>query len=191
MVRTPNVLPHRGCGLSAAFAILAFSMTPLTAAAAAAESPEIAVRVGEAGSDYERIGLSLRLGPLWSTRWGNWQAALRPELELSHFRYTGPAAAGPDSMNQLGAIALLHLHHGEGRVRPYAEAGLGAALFSRDRLGGKDFSTRFQFSEHVGLGVEFAERWFAGLQYSHYSNADIEKPNDGLDLHQIVIGMHF
>jgi lipid A 3-O-deacylase len=186
MIRTPNVLPH---GLSAALALLALSLAPL-AAAATAEGRAVALQAGEAGSDYERVGLSLRLGPLWSSQWGNWKASLRPELELSHFRYTGPAA-GPDSMEQIGAIGVLHLHHGEGSIRPYVEAGLGAALFSRDQLGSKDFSTSFQFSEHLGLGLEFAERWFAGLQYSHYSNADIEKPNDGLDLHQIVIGMHF
>jgi hypothetical protein len=39
--------------------------------------------------------------------------------------------------------------------------------------------------------VELTERGYAGLQYSHYSNADIEEPNDGIDLHQIVIGAHF
>lgn len=62
---------------------------------------------------------------------------------------------------------------------------------SRDTLGDKDFPTRFQFSQHLGPGVEFARRGYAGLQYSHYSNADIEKPNDGIDLHQIVLGAHF
>jgi opacity protein-like surface antigen len=190
MIRTPNVFPQPGYGLPAALALLALSLAPL-AAAATTGGPAVALRAGEAGSDYERIGVSVRLTPLWSSRWGNWQVSALPELELSHFRYSGPAAAGPDSLNQIGAIALLHLHHGDGRVRPYVEAGLGASLFSDDRLGNKDFSTRFQFSEHLGLGLEFSGRWFAGLQYSHYSNADIDKPNDGVDLHQIVVGMHF
>lgn len=186
----PKVFPQPGLGLSAALAILAFALAPFAATSAAAEGPEIALRVGQADNDYERVGLSLRFGPLWSTDWGNWKASLRPELELSHFRYTGPAD-GPDSLNQVGAIGLLHLHYGEGRFRPYAEASLGISLFSRDRLGGKDFSTRFQFSQHLALGVGLARRGFAGLQYSHYSNADIEKPNDGIDLHQIVVGAHF
>jgi len=192
MIRHRNVLLQSGYGLSAMLALLAISLSPLPAAAVAApDTPAVALRGGEDGNDYERIGLSMRLNPLWSSRWGNWQVSALPELELSHLRYTGPAAAGPDSMNQVGAIALLHLHHGEGRMRPYVEAGLGASLFSHDRLGNKDFSTRFQFSEHLGLGLEFAGRWFAGLQYSHYSNADIKKPNNGLDLQQIVIGAHF
>jgi lipid A 3-O-deacylase len=170
-----------------ALAILAFAFAPF---AAAAEGPGIALVVGQTDSDYERAGLSLRFGPMWSTDWGNWKASLRPELELSHFRYTG-AGPGPNSLNQVGGIGLLHLHYGEGRFRPYAEAGLGVSLFSRDTLGSKDFGSRFQFSQHLGLGVEFAQRGFAGLRYSHYSNADIEKPNDGIDLHQIVLGAYF
>ena len=182
-----KVLPRRRFGLPTALAILAFALAPFTAAA---EGPGIALVVGQADSDYERAGLSLRFGPMWSADWGNWKASLRPELELSHFRYTG-AGPGPDSLNQVGGIGLLHLHYGEGRFRPYAEAGLGVSLFSREVLGGKDFSTRFQFSQHLGLGVEFARRGYAGLQYSHYSNADIEKPNDGIDLHQIVLGAYF
>lgn len=190
MARYQKALSQSGFSLSAALAILAFSLTPCAAAPAAAERPEIALLIGEADSDYERFGLGLRFGPLWSTDWGKWKVSLRPALELSHFRHTG-SASGPDSLNQAGGIGLLHLHYGEGRFRPYAEAGLGIALFSHDRLGGKEFSTHFQFSEHLALGVEWARRGFAGLQYSHYSNANIESPNDGLDLHQIVIGMHF
>ena len=53
------------------------------------------------------------------------------------------------------------------------------------------YCARFQFSQHLAVGVEFAKWGFVGLQYSHYSNADIEKPNDGLDLHQIVLGAKF
>ena len=176
-------------GFSAALVTLVFIFAPL-AAAAETEGPEIALRAGEAGSDYERAGLGLRFGPVWSRDWGNWKASLRPELEFSRFRYTGPAA-GPDSLNQIGGIGLFHLHYGASRFRPYAEAGLGAALFSRDSLGTKQFSTHFQFSEHLALGIEWTGHGFAGVQYSHYSNADIEKPNDGLDVQQIVIGAHF
>lgn len=189
MDRYPKVL-SQPCSLPAAFALLVFTLTPFTAASATAEGPGIALLVGEAGSDYERVGLSLRFGPMWSADWGNWKASLRPELELSHFKFTG-AGPEPDSLNQFGGIGRLHLHYGEGRLRPYAEAGLGISLFNRDTLGGKDFSTRFQFSQHLAVGVELAQRGFAGLQYSHYSNADIEKPNDGIDLHQIVIGAYF
>lgn len=74
----PKVFPQPGLGLSAALAILAFALAPFAATSAAAEGPEIALRVGQADNDYERVGLSLRFGPLWSTDWGNWKASLRP-----------------------------------------------------------------------------------------------------------------
>lgn len=179
---------HRTLTASATLVMLACVLAP-PAARAEAEHPELALRYG-AGNDQERIALGLRLGPLWSTDWGRWQASLRPELELSRFRYTGPAA-GPDSLNQAGAIGLLHLHYGEGGFRPYVEAGLGVALFSRERLGDTNLSTRFQFSQVLAVGVEWRGHGFAGLRYSHYSNGGIEKPNDGIDLHQFVIGAHF
>jgi hypothetical protein len=99
MGRYPVVLPQPGFSLFSAFALLAFTFTPFATASAAAEEPEIAVLVGEGGSDYERVGLSLRFGPLWSADWANWKASLRPELELSRFRYTGPAD-GPDSLER-------------------------------------------------------------------------------------------
>lgn len=170
--------------------ILAFALILSAAAPARAGVQELVLMYGETDGDYRRTGLGLRFGPWWSADWGNWKATLRPELELSHLRYSGPSS-GPDSLNQAGGIGLFRVQYGQGRFRPYAEAGLGAGLFSRERLGNKDFSTHFQFSEHLGLGLGFAERVFAGWRFSHFSNANIEKPNDGIDLHQVVIGAFF
>ncbi|MBW8306549.1 MAG: acyloxyacyl hydrolase [Thiobacillus sp.] len=34
----------------------------------------------------------------------------------------------------------------------------------------------------LAVGVELIKRGYARLQYPHYSNVDIEKPNDGIDL---------
>lgn len=192
MPRLQHALRHTG-DFAMAKALLACALALLAATPAQAANDAndaLVLRYGESDSDYERIGLGLRLAPVWSADWGAWKAQLRPELELSHFRYTGPAA-GPDSLEQGGAIAHFRVRRGTGGVRPYAEAGLGVSLFSNDALGEKQFSTHFQFSEHVGLGVEFSERWFAGWQYSHYSNADIDKPNDGIDLNHLVVGMYF
>ena len=43
----------------------------------------------------------------------------------------------------------------------------------------------------LAVGGELTKRGYAGLQYPHYyANADIEKPNDGIDLPQIVLVAH-
>lgn len=169
---------------------LALGFALLAALPAGAADREALLRYGRSDSDYERVGVGLRLAPVWSADWGSWKARLRPEFELSHFRYDGPPPL-PDSLQQGGVVAHLRVERGTEGWRPYGEAGLGVSLFSNDRLGTKTFSTHFQFSQHLGLGVEFAGKGFAGYQYSHYSNADIDKPNDGIDLHQAVIGVRF
>lgn len=161
----------------------------LAAGVASAGEPAVSVFHGE-HDNYERTGLSVRLGPVWERDWGAWHAGLHPELELSRFHYSG-SSAGPNTLNQAGAVGMLRTVRGKGNFQPYAELGLGAALLSRTHLGPKVFSTTFQFSQHAGLGVEFAGRYSMGWRYSHYSNGDIEMPNDGIDLHQFVIGARF
>lgn len=172
--------------------ILLLSCLALPVALARAEDLELALRHGRDGGDIEGTGLALRLGPVWSKDWGDWRLRLHPGLEATRFRYGGSKpAAGPDNLNVGAGVALLRMQRADGRGGPYAEIGLGAAWFSRDKLGGKEFSTHFQFTEQIGLGVEFPGGWFAGWRYSHYSNANIDKPNDGLDFHQLMIGVHF
>lgn len=175
---------------AAAASALALGLALLATLPAGAADREVFLRYGRSDSDYERAGIGLRLAPVWAADWGKWKAQLRPEFELSYFGYSGPPPL-PDSVQQGGVIAHLRVERGTEGWRPYGEAGLGLCLFSNDQLGTKTFSTHFQFSQHLGVGVAFAGKGFAGYQYSHYSNADIDKPNDGIDLHQAVIGVRF
>lgn len=170
--------------------LLALLFLLCVSAPARAENLELLASYGKDGGSYESGGLGLRFGPWWSKDMGSWKSTLRPELEIKHFSYSGNAA-GPDGLNEGGGIAMLRLERNAGGFRPYGEFGIGFALFDHDKLGKKGFSTHFQFSEHVGLGLEFAERWFAGYRFSHYSNADIKTPNNGMDLHQLVVGVRF
>jgi len=185
--RNPSRLSRQLAALAAGAALgLAF----MPAAHADDDGPEIILRHGESGKHYERSGVGFRFSPIWSDDWGSWKATLRPELELSQMHYSG-GKGGPSDLTQGGAIAVFRVHYGNAAIRPYFEAGLGAGLFSQSKLGDKEFSTHFQFSEHLGAGLEFAKRWYAGYQFSHYSNADIELPNNGIDLHQIMVGLRF
>lgn len=178
--------------VSAKRVLLVSSFALLSATAAAEDSLELVARYGQDGGKIDGSGIALRLAPRWSTDWGDWKIKLRPEMELTHFHFTGPSSApGPTSLNEGAVTAHLRLERGDGRFGPYAEAGFGLAALSHDSLGGKEFSTYLQFTERVGLGVKFPQGWFVGWQYAHYSNASIKVPNDGIDLHQIVIGVSF
>lgn len=186
----PAVVSSRRRPSSGFAAAALLTVCAVAAAPAYAEDIDVLLRHSFSSGDYERAGVGMRFKPLWSDDWGNWKATVRPEVEVSHFRYSG-SKPGRSSLNQLGAIAQFRLTYGSSKVRPYVEAGLGGSLFSHTSLGDKAFSTAFQFSEHVGAGIEFAERWYVGWQFSHYSNAGIKRPNNGLDLHQIMLGMRF
>lgn len=158
---------------------------------AQAQSPELVVKYGQASSnDYQRSGIGLRFDPLWSATPGTLQITLRPELELSQLHYSGNGS-GPTQVSEGGAIGMLRIQHAGEGIRPYAEVGLGLALFSNDRIGQRDLSSHGQFSEHIGVGLDFDQHWSLGLMYSHYSNGGLKQPNNGIDLQQIVLGVRF
>lgn len=71
-----------------------------------------------------------------------------------------------------------------GTQRPlYLEAGIGGSYFDTTRLGDRRLSTQFQFEDRVSLSWQYNKTADAriSLGYTHYSNADIKRPNDGLD----------
>jgi lipid A 3-O-deacylase len=63
---------------------------------------------------------------------------------------------------------------------------IGANLFSGVRLGDKNISTAFQFGNSAGLFHRLSEsRWTLGLRITHYSNADVKRPNPGQNYIQL------
>ena len=63
----------------------------------------------------------------------------------------------------------------------YFQAGVGVAYFSEKHLDHKKFGTNFQFKESIGFGYRFSENIETTLKYNHYSNADLDDENSGLD----------
>lgn len=126
----------------------------------------------------------------WTRAIGGWALHAGAEIEFGQWRARTGAPA-PRQAQHLGAMALMRFQPSSGAWRPYAEAGLGVALFDRTQVAGRTISTAFQFSEHLGLGIEWNEKVSLGWRYSHYSNAGIRKPNDGLDMHSLVLGVRF
>ena len=175
--------------------LFAAALCALTAVAGHAQAEDkdmqVVLKYGQDGGDYERAGVGLRFAPVWSYQGDNWKAKLYPEAEYNHFHYSGSERGTRDNLNEIGGIAVMRFEYGSSSVKPFAELGLGGALFDHTQLGGKNISTSFQFSEHLTLGVDMNNAWWVGAQYSHYSNAGIKKPNPGLDYLQLVVGAHF
>ncbi len=66
-------------------------------------------------------------------------------------------------------------------IIPYIEGGIGVAYIDEYRIGGRNLSSNFQFEDRIGIGVLF-NRLDIKFGYMHYSNANLESPNDGIDM---------
>lgn len=74
----------------------------------------------------------------------------------------------------------------------YADAGIGAALFSSVyRNTHRQLSTAFEFADHVGVGYVFANKWELGARLQHYSNGGIKHPNGGVNLALVRVAYGF
>jgi hypothetical protein len=64
------------------------------------------------------------------------------------------------------------------------EAGIGVALLDDQQISDRELSISFQFEDRIALAWQYDPMSKARLSfgYSHYSQADIKRPNDGLDL---------
>jgi len=75
-------------------------------------------------------------------------------------------------------------------IHPYIEAGIGIAGLSDTKIKGRDMASNFQFEDRIGLGIR-TESYNLSVRYMHYSNAGIEKPNDGIDIFIGTISYRF
>lgn len=74
----------------------------------------------------------------------------------------------------------------------YVEAGIGAHYLS-DIYDNNDrqFSTHFQFGDHIGVGYVFSNNLDIGLKIQHFSNGSIKQPNDGTNFAVLSAGYSF
>ena len=77
---------------------------------------------------------------------------------------------------------------------PYVELGIGAHYLTNETITQRrQFSTNFQFGDHIGAGVQFGEHDAFDIAYrlQHLSNAGIDHPNPGINFHQVRLQYHF
>ncbi|MEE8342692.1 MAG: acyloxyacyl hydrolase, partial [Gammaproteobacteria bacterium] len=81
---------------------------------------------------------------------------------------------------------------------PFLEVGTGVSIFSNRRLANKGanprfFGTRFQFMTHAGAGMRFGDQqqFEIKIRKYHYSNANVDRRNQGMDLYLLTYGYWF
>ncbi|RJF99623.1 acyloxyacyl hydrolase [Noviherbaspirillum saxi] len=127
-----------------------------------------------------RVGLQWK----WDSKWwqsngthigGHW------DLTLSQWRADRFHNIPGNSQNliDIGFTPVFRLQN-DNLKGWYLEGGIGAHYLSKvydnnDR----QFSTKFQFGDHLGVGYVFLNNLDVGLKIQHFSNGSFKQPNDG------------
>jgi lipid A 3-O-deacylase len=178
---------QRLLGLAAAAAALssnihAMDLTPHGAFAVAGVAPR--------GTD------SIGVGAIWPWSWrkqaGGGELTAITEAYVSYWK--ARALAGRQSFTQVGVVPFLRYRPEQGRSAWFGEAGIGVSTM--DRLYNtptKQFSTRFNFVDNIGVGRSFgAQRQRElDLRVVHMSNGSIKHPNPGENFLQLRYAVMF
>lgn len=145
-------------------------------------------------ADIYRLGLQNRWARTWFNE-GAWNMGGYWDAEIAYME----ADAAPGENGELYDFSLTPVFRLQrdttlsSGVSPFAEAGIGAHLFSETSLASENLSTAVQFGSLLGLGLGFGKRgqYELAYRYQHISNANIKTPNDELNLHMLRLGYSF
>ena len=147
---------------------------------------------GAAEANVSKLGVIAgwtQPAPLWQG--AQWRLRLRHELELAAWRV--PKAR---DLLELGYSPVLRLERPlrGGQALLFVEGSIGARLLSHTRVAPeRSLSTAFQFSDMLGVGVQWGAqgRSTLGLRYQHVSNLGIKKPTPGINFVQVYYAYRF
>lgn len=132
-------------------------------------------------SDTSPIFNSYRLGLTWNTDYFQYsnnffQQSLRIETS------TGFNKAESVNVHDFVIAPVLHYQFDTFYGKPFAEISLGAAYIS-DTVWAPyhDLNSDVLFADRIGLGYTIAETEIS-LNYFHFSNGGIKRPNPGADM---------
>ena len=115
--------------------------------------------------------------------------------DLSVSRWSADYQGGNRSTWVLGAQPTLRWRPSQGQSPWFLQAGLGVSYAINHRFitDHKEFSTRYNFASHIGIGYLFGEQLKneISLRLEHQSNAGIKRPNPGENFLQLRYARHF
>jgi lipid A 3-O-deacylase len=160
----------------------------LTAGLAPAQAAELSALWGiDKGVSYSNATLALQSGPLWQHALAH--SRLDVVLEASLGQVSSSEGPGSRHLTHVGLTPFARWWFAP---QTAMEFGIGANLFSGTTLGAKQISTAYQFGDSIGLLHRFSGTpWTLGARFTHYSNADIKRPNPGQDYVQLRAGYSF
>ncbi len=134
-----------------------------------------------------RAGLQWHWQPWWDGDWFSIQPLW--ELTVAQWKPQSQTAVARQNLRTLSLAPSVQvfLKPLEG-FSPFLEASIGVAALSHDRLGRRDLGAHWAFQDKFGAGIAFGahQQFQLGAYYLHYSNANMAKPNQGIDLKPLV-----
>ena len=142
----------------------------------------------------------------WKQQWftdgdwlltGSWEASLGSWQGQQSWGWLNGQYRAPDNrtITDIGVTPVFRLQQKSlSGVAPYLEGAVGFHLISPTTIYfNKNFSSAFQFGDHVGAGMRFGQQYQYDLafRYQHLSNGSIKKPNDGINFSQVHFSYHF
>ena len=145
-------------------------------------------------ADVYRLGLQNRWGRTWFNG-GAWNVGGYWDAELAYIKADAEYGEN-DELYNISLTPVFRLQRDaalSSGVSPFAEAGIGAHLFSDTSLADDSYATAFQFGSLLGCGIGFGKhgQYELGYRFQHISNASIKTPSDELNLHMLRLGYSF
>lgn len=153
---------------------------------------------------YLQYGLGERSTDSWTLGatipWRNWSYRLGSGLVTGYWDIWGSGWSAPYGGSQrttwvIGAKPSLRWRPRQGQSPWFLEAGVGMSYATNRRFitNSHEFSTRYNFASHLGMGYLFGEqlRNELSLRLEHHSNAGIKEPNPGVNFLQLRYARHF
>jgi hypothetical protein len=110
------------------------------------------------------------------------------EASLGRWRTEDKGVQHTASITQLGLTPVWRYRSDSGDSPWFVDAGIGVNVLSPlFRDGDRQFSTTFNFGEHLALGRSFNpdRRDELSLRLQHFSNGGIRRPNPGINFIQL------
>ena len=150
------------------------------------------IQSGIAEADVHSVAAGITWQWDWRRRYRLFTLTGYSELVVG--QWTSKVEKDSHTVTQIGFTPVLRLQPRNAWSAWFAEVGIGANVITpRYRTDSKEFSTEFNFGDHIGVGRVFgrdANREVA-LRLQHFSNGGIESPNPGENFLQLRYSQQF
>ena len=179
----------------ALLALALFAAFGASAQAAEPQSMTVYLEGGQSaktdGRDTSAAAIGLRI-PTQTSFWGG-SISLAWDVYLSEWK-TDAFNGNRTHFTEVGVVPMFRYRFGAGQSPWFVDGGIGVSYMDgKYRRGNQEFSTEWNFSDHLGVGRNFGadQRHELGVYVKHVSNGSFKKPNPGETFYQLRYGYRF